>query len=47
MINMSLSLLKIQRNEALAKNDKEAAKRVMRSIDQNNEEKLRLERDLE
>ena len=47
MIKVSLSLLKIQRNEALAKNDKEPAMNVMRSIDLNEEEKLRIERDLE
>ena len=47
MIKVSLSLLKLQRYEALTKNDKETASNVMRSIDMNNEEKLRLERDLD
>ena len=47
MIKVSLSLLKHQLNEALARKDKSVAMNVMRSIDLNNEEKLRLERDLE
>ena len=47
MIKVSLSLLKHQLNEALARKDKSVAMNMMRSIDLNNEEKLRLERDLE
>ena len=47
MIKVSISLLKHQVNEALTRNDKEAAKNLMKSIDMNNEEKLRLERDLD
>ena len=47
MIKVSLSLLKIQRDEALARNDKEAAMMAMRSLDNSNEEKWRLEKDLE
>ena len=47
MINVSLSLLKHQLNDALTRNDREAALNIIRSIDMNNEEKLRLERDLD
>ena len=47
MINVRLSLLKLQRNEALTNNDRETAMKVMRSIDQTQEEKQKLEDDLE
>ena len=47
MIKVSLSLFKIQRDEALARNNKEAAMMAMRSMDNSNEEKWRLEKDLE
>ena len=44
MIKVRLSLLKLQRNEAFANNDKEATKTLIASIDANNAEKVRLER---
>ena len=47
MISVRLSLLKLQRDEALAKNDKETVKDVLANIDLNNEEILRLEKELE
>ena len=47
MINVSLSLLKLKRDEALTNNDRETAKKVMRSIDQTREEKQKLEDELE
>ena len=47
MMNVRLSLLKLQRNEALTKNDKETAMIVMRSMDQTREEKRKLEDELE
>ena len=47
MIKVSLSLLKIQRDEALARNNKEAAMMAIRSMNNSNEEKWRLEKDLE
>ena len=39
--------MKLQRNEALTNNDRETAKKVMRSIDQTREEKQKLEDELE
>ena len=47
MIKVSLSLLKIQRDEALARNNKKAAMMAIRSMNNSNEEKWRLEKNLE
>ena len=47
MIYVSLRLLKLQRDEALTKNDKEGAMILMRSLDHTQEEKRRLEDELE
>ena len=47
MINVSLRLLKLQRDEALTKNDKEGAMIQMRSLDHPQEEKHKLEDELE
>ena len=47
MIKVRLSLLKIQKDEALAGNDKEAVINLMSSIDLTNEEKVRLEKEVE
>ena len=47
MMNVRLSLLKLQRNEALTNNDRETAMKVMRSMDQTREEKQKLEDELE
>ena len=47
MINVSLRLLKLQRDEALTKNDKEGAMILMRSLDHTQEEKRKLEDELE
>ena len=47
MINVSLRLLKLQRDEALTKNDKEGAMIQMRSLDHTQEEKHKLEDELE
>ena len=47
MIDVRLRLLKIQRDEALAKHDKEAAKDLMSSIDVTNDEKRKLVDELE
>ena len=47
LLNVKISLLKIQMNEALDVNDREAAKKLMTSLDVSKEEKLNLERELE
>ena len=47
MVNVSLRLLNIQREEALARSDKDAVINLMSSIDVTNEEKVRLETELE
>ena len=47
MIRVRLRLLKIQKDEALAGNDKEAVINLMSSIDLTNEEKVRLEKEVE
>ena len=47
MINVSLSLLRLQRNEALTRNDKETAMKVMESMDLTQVEKRKLENELE
>ena len=46
MINVSLRLLKLQRDEALTRNNKEAAMILMRSMDNTQEEKHKLEDEL-
>ena len=46
-INVSLSLLRLQRNEALTRNDKETAMKVMESMDLTQVEKRKLENELE
>ena len=47
MVKVRLSLLKIQKDEALASNDKEAVINLMASIDLTNEEQVILEKELE
>ena len=47
MINVSLSLLRLQRNEAMTRNDKETAMKVMESMDLTLVERRKLENELE